>query len=238
MTLERESRMFEWQGQPLKTWNPWMGCRHKCYGDGCWACKRIAHRFGARFNCTQCYEFKPHLHEERLQRIPSDPQIFVVAHGDLFGDWVPREVIERILAVCRKTPKKLWFFESKNPKRYLEFLFPENLFPVNTMLSTTIETNREYPETIRGYTPPPIERFAFMLAIKNLTAIPLHISIEPIMDFDPETLLFWMRLLHPQKIAVGYDSLNNKLPEPSREKTEKLIKVLKLLGNDVERKQL
>lgn len=185
--------------------------------------------------CQSCYDFKPHSHPERLGRIPSDPRIWPVAHGDLFAPWVPKEIIETILAACRSTPKEMWFFETKNPKRYLKFL---DRIPENTVLSTTIETNRTYAEEIRGNTPTPKSRYlAFLQIPARALKIPLHISIEPILNFDLQPLIRWMRAIKPVKVAVGYDSLNNNLPEPSKTKTLKLIKELEEF-TDVERKQL
>lgn len=223
-----KSRMFA----GLRTFNPYFGCNHKCYRRGCWAKKRLAHRLGSLLGCSDCYYFRPHFHPERLNRIPREPRIFVGAHCDLFGNWVPVNVIGQILAHCRATPKEMWFFETKNPNRYFDFL---QLFPENTVLSTTIETNRHYPAEISGYTPPPYERFIAMLRIARDKLFPIHISIEPILDFDLEPMVSWMKALKPMKVAVGYDSLKNNLPEPSKEKTLKLITELETV-TEVERK--
>lgn len=214
--------MFESEGQPLKTWNPYFGCKHHCYNNGCWAYKKMAHRLGKMLKCQDCYDFKPHFHPERLARIPRAPKIFVVAHGDLFAPWVPSGVIHMILETCRSKPKQLWFFETKNPRRYIEFL---EFFPENTMLSTTIETNRCYPPKIRGRTPEPIERFKNIAKVSLL--YPVHISNEPIMDFDHDVLLRWMKIIKPKKVSVGYDSLRNCLPEPLIGKTIQYITALK-----------
>lgn len=213
----------------LRTWNPVFGCQHNCYNGGCWAKRRLAHRMGKLFNCEYCFDFMPHLHAERLTKIPHDPRIFVVAHGDLFGQWVPADFIKRVLAACcdaQKTmvPKEIWFFETKNPARYTEFI---DHFPQNSVLSTTIETNRIYDEKIRGYTPTPQQRFEAMLQIVANTLFSTHVSIEPILNFDLDTLAGWIRAIHPSKVAVGFDSLNNHLPEPSKEKTETLITELR-----------
>lgn len=186
--------------------------------------------------CPLCYDFKPHYHGERLAliRIPRDPRIFVVAHGDLFGDWVPQVCIEYILGACRKVPKEMWFFETKNPQRYITYL---DRFPKNTVLSTTIETNRTYPTEIRGYTPSPIQRFKAMIQIRENSRIPIHVSCEPLLDFDIDVMVAWLKRLMPIKVAVGYDSLHNNLPEPTKEKTLKFIEELEKF-TDVERKQL
>ena len=214
----------------LRTWNPWFGCNYGCYRKGCWACKLMAHRFGRRFKCDRCYDFTPHYHPERLTRIPKDPRIFVVGHGDFFAPWVPTDVIKEVLAACRGTPKETWFFETKNPVRYREFL---KLFPENTMLSTTIETNRFFGAIVRGQTPPTIDRFR---AIMSFT-LPVHISIEPILDFDLKEFVEWIKDIAPVKVSVGYDSLRNNLPGPPIEKTLQLIEALEGF-TEVERKQL
>jgi len=226
IALKRKSRMFE----GLQTYNPYFGCDHHCYNDGCWAQRKIAHRLGSRVGCKLCYNFKPHFHRERLTRacVPRGPKIFVGAHCDLFGQWVPKETILKILEFCRSIPKEMWFFETKNPGRYYEFL---DLFPENTVLSTTIETNRYYPKFM-GQAPSPVVRFAEM---RGIPGYPKHISIEPIMSFDFPILVGWISQLHPVKVAVGYDSLHNKLPEPTTWETTGLIEELEQF-TEVERK--
>lgn len=222
----RKTRMFE----GLRTYNPYFGCNHHCYNDGCWAQKKMAPRIGSALACELCYTFKPHFHPERLvrARVPRGPKIFVGAHCDLFGQWVPEETILEILEFCRSIPKEMWFFETKNPGRYYEFL---ELFPENTVLSTTIETNRYYPKFM-GQAPSPTIRFVEM---RGISGYPKHISIEPVMDFDLHILSEWIRELHPVKVAVGYDSLHNSLPEPTTSKTLYLIAGLEVF-TEVERK--
>ena len=73
-----------------------------------------------------------------------------------------------------------------------------------------------------------------MLEVRDL-GFPIHISIEPILDFDLPVLVHWMRQLKPFRVSVGYDSLNNSLPEPFPGKTLKLISELEKF-TDVERK--
>ena len=67
------------------TWNPIVGCTGtKCaVAKECYA-RRTAKRFRQR--CSDCYEFKPHLHPKRLgQTNTRKPRgIFVCSMGDLF----------------------------------------------------------------------------------------------------------------------------------------------------------
>lgn len=223
----------------LKTWNPWFGCYYRCYKDGCWAKRRLSHRLGKMLKCDLCYDFKPHFHKERLENIPSDFGIFVVAHGDFFAPWVPFSAIQSVLFECRKVPKEVWFYESKNPARFFDFISMDGpgMFPENTVLSTTIETNKDFGKAIMGMAPPTTERLRYIYDIGLYSKLPVHISIEPIMDFDLNVLLRWMKIVKPFKVSVGYDSLNNNLPEPSKEKTLELIEELETF-TDVERKQL
>lgn len=46
-------------------------------------------------------------------------RVFVVAMGDMFGEWVPDEWIEKIFEACAKAPQHKWIFLTKNPARYL-----------------------------------------------------------------------------------------------------------------------
>lgn len=195
--------------------------------------KRLAHRLGGLLKCRDCYDFVPHIHPERLSRIPSDPRIFVNAHTDMFGRWWMSEDIERVLEACRSVDKETWFFESKNPWRFLKYV---GLFPEQTMLSATIETNRVYHRRVRGHTLTPLSRCFAMMKVKRETSFPVHVSIEPILDFDLPVLVGWMRRLDPSKVAVGYDSLNNGLPEPPKEKTVRLIDALEKF-TEVEQKE-
>jgi len=57
--------------------------------------------------------------------IKNPQRIFVTHYTDLFGEWVPREWIMKILTVIANT-KHDYIFLTKNPKRYYEFEFPDN----------------------------------------------------------------------------------------------------------------
>jgi hypothetical protein len=52
------------------------------------------------------------------------------------------------------------------------------------------------------------------------------VSIEPIMDFDLEIFVQWLRDIGPVLVHVGYDNYNNSLPEPTLYKTKQLIDTL------------
>ena len=46
--------------------------------------------------------------------------IFVVSMGDLFGEWVPDEWIQRVFEAAQAAPWHTYLFLTKNPKRYIQ----------------------------------------------------------------------------------------------------------------------
>lgn len=73
--------------------------------------------------------FEPTFHKDRLiqpYKQKKSAKIFVCSMADLFGDWVPREWIRKVLFVCHDNPQHTFQFLTKNPKRYQEFKFPKN----------------------------------------------------------------------------------------------------------------
>ncbi len=196
-----------------KTWNPVIGCLHGC--SYCWA-KRFALE---RLSNTKKYKdgFKPKLAENELNKRFRNQFIFVSDMGDLFGEWVPKEWILKVIEVTENSPSSDFLFLTKNPARYKEFA---HLCKENVVLGATIETNRRNDFS---KAPPPVERAKTMTDLKYDKKF---ISIEPIMDFDVEILADWIEKIRPIQVAVGYDNWNNRLPEPALSKTLKLIERL------------
>jgi len=156
------------------------------------------------------HDFQPAFAEWRLrQKFPKGRLIFVSDMGDMWGDWVPREWIERVLRVLRTKRDSWFFFLTKNPKRYHEF---QGRFTDNMVLGATIETNRPYKVT---RAPLPRERFE---AMRDLDWSHKAVVIEPILDFDPE-FIDWIREIRPEMVHIGYDNYSNRLPEPPLDKT-------------------
>lgn len=100
------------------SWNPVTGCKHDC--EYCYA-RAISHRFNR--------SWEPEFHEDRIRqplKESSSKKIFVCSMADLFGEWVPREWIERVLHICKLSKQHVFQFLTKNPSRLLEFDFPGN----------------------------------------------------------------------------------------------------------------
>jgi protein gp37 len=138
--------------------------------------------------------------------------IFVGSSNDMFAADVPREWIQRTIDHCNKFDNN-YLFQTKNPERLLEFELPKN-----SVVCTTIETNRVYPEIMQNSPNPNARAAAF-----SLIFLPIYVTIEPIMDFDLVEMLNIIKQCDPVQVNIGADSGNHKLPEPSKEKVLKLI---------------
>jgi hypothetical protein len=101
-------------------------------------------------------------------------------------------------------------------------MFVGQIFPTNTIICTTIESNREYPE-IYNNCPKIIDR-VFPFLIKS--HVQKMITIEPILDFDLYELIEIIQTIKPFQVNIGADSKGHNLPEPDKIKVESLIKEL------------
>lgn len=209
---DSKGNMYQW----AKPWNPLGGeCPHQCL----YCSTKTMMRFPeVRYK----YSDRLRLFSEAL-RNPGNKKgqiIFVCAQNDLFAKQVDDWMIKRIIHQCRTYRQHTYFFQTKNPARYLHFLFD---FPAGSVLCTTIETNRWYPEIMRK-APHPELRSA---AMNRITGFHKQVTIEPIMDFDLDELVSMIKFCDPEKVNIGADSKHNHLPEPSKEKLLNLIDELK-----------
>jgi protein gp37 len=110
------------------TWNPITGCKHEC--PYCYAA-RLSHRLGRSFS--------PEFHPERLaepSRVNQPSRVFVGSMADVFGDWVPQEWIDSVMAITQRFPQHTYQFLTKNPNR----LAALNHWPSNCWAGTTVDT--------------------------------------------------------------------------------------------------
>jgi protein gp37 len=202
-----------------RTWNPLGGeCLHHC--SYCWA-RKLAERYGQKK-----YIGKPRIYAKVLEKgeFKQSDFVFVCDMTDLFGYWVPKEIIIAILRHIKHSPATFLLL-TKNPQRYLEFDIPGNC-----VCGATIESDVEHDLT----GPPKSLRLE---AMKNLKHPRKMISIEPIMRFSPQFIRSIL-VVQPEFVAIGYDNYRCGLDEPSLELTEILIHGLKAYGIKVYRKTL
>jgi protein gp37 len=143
---------------------------------------------------------------------------FVGSSTDMFAEVVPIEWINRVLLHCCAYPKNTYLFQSKNPQRFIRAKFQ---FPPNSIFGTTIETNKQ--ELINSSAPIVQDRQFWIGDVEGIKMV----SIEPIMDFDLDVLMNWMKDIQPKFVSIGADSKGHNLTEPSWDKVQELIKELR-----------
>jgi len=211
------------------SWALFVGCRFDC--SYCkpsfqailkrWT-KPYIDKDGNQKGCQLCYEYNPHFHEKRLNnklpRTKGDEFIWIGGSGDI--SFISDMNMEKILKKLKKYPDRTFFFQTKNPKWFQKWDFPENV-----LLGTTIETN--YWSGVYRVSDAPItpQRYIDFLNVKHPRKC---ITIEPIMFFDLFEMVEWCVNIKPERIYIGYDSKQCYLKEPTMGKTLLLINELRL----------
>jgi hypothetical protein len=192
-------------------WNPIKGeCPHDC--SYCYM-KGIRKRFGSPGPIRL-------VEKELKTNLGKGHFIFVGNATDMFAADVPVPDVKAVINRCLEFSDNKYLFQSKNTcglgiyERYL---------PENSVLCTTIETNREY-YPIMGEAPLPRIRvyyFSYLHAYFEK-----HVTIEPIMDFDLPEFVEMIKQCAPAQVNIGADSGRNGLPEPPAGKVLELISEL------------
>lgn len=202
---------------------PWVTHTHSHLGGEC------PHK------CTYCYvdSFRQRvpkyqgelrlIEKELLVPYGKGKTIFIEHCNDLFAENVPDGTILMILNHANRYPENIYVFQTKNPKRYMDYHL---CFPPHLILGTTIETNRDIPDI--GNAPSPENRLSSMINLKARK----FITIEPILDFDIGDFVNLIFAVEPEFVNIGADSKRHNLPEPSMEKVQALID--KLTGHGIE----
>lgn len=212
------------------TWNPVTGCLHGC--KYCYA-RKIANRFGGDFSMARdgsflvLYQrpnnpypdkFSPTFHKYRLdepQKVEKSQKIFVVSMGDLFGDWVPDEWIEKVFEACKKAPQHTYLFLTKNPKRYCESLpfwkkYHDKTLFNNMWFGTTITNKKDMLSN--GY-----ELYETSWHTKNT-----FLSMEPLTEYISDTTL--INVKYTKWVIIGAETGNRKDKViPKREWIESIV---------------
>jgi len=195
---------------------------------------------GLKGGCTFCSTYEPHYHPERLGRIPSSPTVFVYGTGDI--EFCHPNFVRRTFAAIdghRPRMVKTYYFQSKNPACFNQYLdwFLENQDKV--ILLTTLETNRDAGYGRISRAPKPSARFKDFLELDYPRKV---VTIEPVLDFDLDIFVDWMLRLKEQGtleyVWFGYDSKNCGLPEPSGENAQNFVDALCSNGIEIRGKKL
>lgn len=209
------------------TWNPLAGeCPHKC--SYC-STNKLSDRYPV---IKSKYSGEPRIDEKQMKtNLGKDNFIFICAQNDLFAEGVDENMVMDILGYCDKFDNK-YLFQTKNPYELYQYALPQN-----SVVCTTIETNRIYSK-IMDNCPCPSDRADMMNEIAHEMDVATYVTIEPIMDFDLDEMCYLIETCLPIQVNIGADSGNNNLPEPSKEKVLELISRLEKFTKVVQKKNL
>lgn len=202
------------------TWNVIKGeCPH-----GCAYCymKRWGKQNPIRFDA-----------QETRTALGCDNVIFVGSSCDMWADAIPDDWIKYILEYAHGFKNK-YFFQTKNPER---FTSPSlGLSAEKDILCTTIETNWYFPG-ISEKAPRYFDR-AGAMGKMSAAGFTTMVTVEPILDFEPHSLIRLIKECGPVQVNIGADSGNNHLPEPPKGKLIELIAELNKFTKVFEKKNL
>ena len=209
MLNKQKGNMYEFI---THTWNPIKGkCSHDC--SYCYMKQMVPHNNPPRI-----------AEHEFLTDLGTGNFIFIGSSTDMFAEDIPSQWITRVLDYCKLQHdvgnKNAFLLQSKNPQRFLEFV--EHPIAKRCVFGTTIESNRFYPE-IMCKAPQIEERVEAMEKMANL-GFTTMVTAEPLLSFDLEQMLEYIKRCHPKKVNIGKNSCRNiELPEPSKEEVKQLI---------------
>jgi DNA repair photolyase len=159
--------------------------------------------------------------ERELKTVfPKGSKVFVGSSCDMFAKEIDQYWVRKILEYLKKQEDDATFvFQTKCPGRYLDYNFPKN-----SILGTTIESNRDrYLEEGLTGGEHPINRANNINFAGYLLEKSTFVTIEPVMDFDKENMAKILRNANPDFINIGADTGRHNLPEPDAEKLQWLI---------------
>ena len=200
------------------TSNPIRGlCPHEC--DYCYMKNIFRHYHSDETLRLDEYELKVNYGKNKF--------IFLGTSTDMFADVVPIEWILQVYDKCLQHSDNKYLFQSKNPGRFLEpQLINHPLMQLKDKIyfATTIESNRDYPISKAQC----MTERADAMAQLQVMGFMVMVTIEPIMDFDHDSLVEMLRKIKPFQVNIGCNTNREvKLQEPTRGQIVTLVQELR-----------
>lgn len=144
---EQKNDNIEWARW---SWNPVTGCLHGC--NFCYAREIALKIYDQKFEPT----FLPErLAAPRNTKVPDKAgedigwaNVFVCSMADLWGKWVPTEIIRLVLRECVEQSQWNYLFLTKFPNRYEEFARD---LPPNTWVGTTVTCQEDVQRAVKAF---------------------------------------------------------------------------------------
>ena len=205
--------------EDVATQNRFLGCNFRC--SYCVPSFQATVRNFARLRgsrCKGCLNYTPHEHPE-WRTFPSKPIIFLFGDGDISFARPPfvRETIQIAITHLDRCPHKTLYLQSKNPVCFEQYLPDLRPIEQSVVLLTTLETNRDAGYEKISKAPVPSQRFKDFLHLRWPRKI---VTIEPVMQFDLDPFVSWIKDIGPEAVYLGYNSRPQQVQLPSPMQSE------------------
>lgn len=198
------------------TWNPITGCL-----NGCEYC--YLKGFEVRFEKT--HSMTPMFHRDRifdpLRKRLRNLKVFTGSAADMWGDWVPPEQIDEVLATACARPDYTFQFLTKNPSRYELFpLIPNGWY--GTSMDGSAKTAKNSYDLIEAI------RLNDSQTIKH--KVVKFISFEPLLQ-NPFSSIRYLPLVQNgiDWVIIGADSRRGAV-KPPKEWADDIIRAARQAG--------
>ncbi len=228
MNVYKNGKGIEWTHLPGTvagaTLNPVAGCFHNCswmMPDGemvsCYA-EAMADRSKYRYQhgFQHRYWFPERLKEPAKKKNPHG--IFLGSMADMFGQWVNANQIHAVLDMCKDTMWHTYFCLTKNPRRYLDFNFPSNVWVGCSLPGDPLLQEQHAHNAMMVYL-----RYMY-----DVVATVRWFSLEPLWFDVAAVLRRWLESglsLPLDWCVIGAASNGNKLYQPKPEWVQGLVEL-------------
>ena len=226
MNIYKNGQGIEWTSIPGvvagASLNPVAGCFHNCAwrmpgGEmvSCYA-EAMADRFNGHYpdGFQHRYWYPERLKEPAKKKKPHG--IFLGSMADMFGQWVNGFQIQAVLKMCWNTPQHTYFTLTKNPRRYLDFSLPDNVWAGCSLPGGPLLQQRHADSAMMVYL-----RYMY-----DVRATVRWLSLEPLWFDVAATLRRWVESglhLPCDWMVIGAGSNGNKLYQPKPEWVQALV---------------
>lgn len=193
------------------TWNVVVGCGKQCKDNNgkiwCYAYYQAKRQ---KQRCKDCYNFKPHIHIERLdepKKVKKPSLIFADSMGDFWDKDVKQEWRDKVYKVMKETPQHTYFLLTKQPHRIKD----TKKIPNNCFVGVSVTYFKD--------------RWRIMQLISKPYIAHTFVSLEPLLDDNVSNYIYCV-----DWVIVGFLTGYKNGFKPAKKTVNEIIKGCRFLN--------